>query len=144
MRNSPVVQREVQQSTGPLSPTEFAGDCPQALSEKAALVTGHLVRSWGNGPVSQAGSVHEAGCTLCSNHESCPQDWLNAPTWRGWGRLLLSVLYHLELLLLYLLSNKEPTLRRGLEVCDGLSREMVLPPRLSNRKVLGSCLAFIR
>lgn len=42
MRNSLVVQREVQQGTGPLSPTEFAGNCPQALSEKTAPVTGHL------------------------------------------------------------------------------------------------------
>lgn len=59
----------------------------------------------------------------------------------GEGWLLLSVCYHLELVLLYLLFNKQPTLGRGLEVCDGLPREMVLPPRLSNRKVLGSCLA---
>lgn len=66
------------------------------------------------------------------------------PPGEGGEGCYLSVLYHLELLLLYLLSNKEPTLQRGLEVCDGLSREMVLPPRLSNRKVLGSCLAFIR
>lgn len=39
MRNSLVLQRELQQGTGPLSPTE---NCPQALSEKTAPVAGHL------------------------------------------------------------------------------------------------------
>lgn len=42
----------------------------------------------------------------------------------GEGWLLPSVLCHLELVLLYLLFTKEPTLRRGLEVCDGLPREI--------------------
>lgn len=59
MRNSLVVQRNCSRPSVPY--TQFAEDCPQALSEKAAPVTGHLSEA-GEMVLSQAGTVHEAGC----------------------------------------------------------------------------------